>query len=220
MIYNLNFHRRKNIRLKGYDYSQAGLYFITICVHNMKCIYGKIVDEGMILNDYGIIAYNEWLKLPERFPNMELDVFQIMPNHMHGIIALKKNPVPSTLAVDNTVANIESKIIPTNETDIHSESNGTKAGASPDPTDPPDTPKTIGDIVGASKSLVANECLKIFIQTKIDEGFAPDKIPKMGKIWQSNFYEHIIRDDLAYLRISEYIINNPKNWKGDKFYER
>lgn len=94
MIYNLNFYRRKNIRLKGYDYSQAGLYFITICVHNMKCIYGKIVDEEMILNDYGIIAYNEWLKLPERFPNMELDVFQIMPNHMHGIIALKKIPYP------------------------------------------------------------------------------------------------------------------------------
>ena len=173
----------------------------------MKCIYGKIVDEEMILNDYGIIAYNEWLKLPERFPNMELDVFQIMPNHMHGIIALKKNPIPSTLAVDNADAN-------TNNT------TNAQAGASPDPTDPTDTPKTIGDIVGAYKSLVANECLEIFIQTKIDEGFAPDKIPKMGKIWQSNFYEHIIRDELAYLRISEYIINNPKKWKCNKFYER
>ncbi len=195
-----NRHFRKNIRLKGYDYSQAGLYFITICTNNMKCLYGKIIDEEMILNDYGIIAYNEWLKLPERFPNLELDVFQIMPNHMHGILALKKNDAVHASLGDANMA-----------TPPH------KAGASLDPTN---TPKTIGDIVGAYKSLVANNCLETFKKIKINDGISPDKIPMMGKLWQNNFYEHIIRNDAAHLRISQYIINNPKKWKGDKFYER
>ena len=103
MAYNPNIHHRKSIRLKGYDYSQAGLYFITICVQDRKCLFGKIVDDEMILNDYGTIAYQQWQELPERFTNMELDVFQIMPNHMHGIIVLTEF-VGATLAValDNT----------------------------------------------------------------------------------------------------------------------
>jgi putative transposase len=80
--------QRKSIRLKGYDYSQAGLYFITICCDDMKHRFGRIENGVMILNELGQIAHDEWLKLAERFPNMELDAFQIMPNHMHGIIEL------------------------------------------------------------------------------------------------------------------------------------
>lgn len=86
--YNPNIHHRKSIRLKGYDYSQAGLYFITICVYNRQCLFGEIVNDEMVLNDFGNIAHRHWEKLSERFPNFELDVFQIMPNHMHGIILL------------------------------------------------------------------------------------------------------------------------------------
>src|ERR1035437_8881183 len=106
MGYNPNIHHRKSIRLKGYDYSQAGLYFITICVQDRKCLFGKIENDEMILNDAGKIADEQWGKLPERFTNMELDVFQIMPNHMHGIILL--NDVGATLAVahdNNAVGN-------------------------------------------------------------------------------------------------------------------
>ena len=86
--YNPEIHKRKSIRLKGYDYSQAGLYFITICCDDRICRFGHIDKNEMILNENGIIAYNEWGKLAERFQNFELDVFQIMPNHMHGIIVL------------------------------------------------------------------------------------------------------------------------------------
>ena len=96
--YNPRIHQRKSIRLKGYDYSQAGVYFITICCQDRINRFGEIVgasladaqiaDAQMKLNENGQIAYNEWLKLSERFPNFELDVFQIMPNHMHGIILL------------------------------------------------------------------------------------------------------------------------------------
>jgi hypothetical protein len=117
MSYNPKIHHRRSIRLKGYDYSQAGAYFITICCEKKICRFGEIpVGAGlapalinntgqpgagqpqgidlpptaqMQLNEFGQIAFDEWLKLPERFPNFELDVFQIMPNHMHGIIVLK-----------------------------------------------------------------------------------------------------------------------------------
>lgn len=87
--YNPQIHHRRSIRLKGYDYSQEGLYFITICCKDRKYRFGKIENDKMILNEYGTIAYDEWIKLTERFSNFELDVFQIMPNHMHAIIALK-----------------------------------------------------------------------------------------------------------------------------------
>lgn len=83
-------HHRRSIRLKGYDYSQAGLYFITICCQDRICRFGHIENGEMILNAYGKIVYDEWAKLPERFPNFEMDVFQIMPNHMHGIILLNE----------------------------------------------------------------------------------------------------------------------------------
>ena len=75
--FNPKIHNRRSIRLKGYDYSQTGLYFITICCHKMMCLFGEIKNDVMILNGRGFVAQNEWLKLPERFKNLELDVFQI-----------------------------------------------------------------------------------------------------------------------------------------------
>ena len=94
MKYNPEIHHRRSVRLKNYDYSQAGAYFITICTQNRECLFGEIIDAEMGLNEYGTIAKNEWVKLTYRYPNIELDVFQIMPNHIHGIIT-----VGATLAV-------------------------------------------------------------------------------------------------------------------------
>jgi putative transposase len=213
MGYDPNKHHRKSIRLKGYDYSQAGLYFITICVQDRKHLFGKIIDGTMILNDFGTVAHQQWQKLQERFTNMKLDVFQIMPNHMHGIIvgagftpapndAIDQNDihVQNDMVVQNVIpAQINIPVIDANPM-AH-----IGAGASPVPT----APTAVGDIVGAYKSLVANNCLEIFKQKY------PGKM--MGKLWQRNYYEHIIRDEQAYHRISEYIINNPKKWKEDKF---
>ncbi len=79
---------RKSIRLKGYDYSQAGLYFITICCQDRICRFGKIQNREMILNNFGKIAYDEWVKTPEIRKNVELHEFVIMPNHIHAIIRL------------------------------------------------------------------------------------------------------------------------------------
>lgn len=88
MTYDPLIHHRRSIRLKGYDYSQAGCYFITICCQNRICRFGHIENSEMQLNEFGQIAHREWERLADRFPNFELDVFQIMPNHVHGIIAL------------------------------------------------------------------------------------------------------------------------------------
>ena len=88
MKYNPLIHHRRSIRLRGYDYAKAGAYFITICCEDRVHRFGKISDNKMILNQSGTIAYNEWINLADRFSNFELDVFQVMPNHVHGIIVL------------------------------------------------------------------------------------------------------------------------------------
>ena len=88
MFYNPKIHHRKSIRLKGYDYSQAGAYFITICCHDRVCLFGEILNNEMVLNEWGIIAQNEWIKTKEIRKNVELDVFIVMPNHIHGILII------------------------------------------------------------------------------------------------------------------------------------
>ena len=156
---------------------------MTICCQDMAYRFGKIANGEMILNGYGEIACEEWGKLSERYHNVLLDVFQIMPNHIHGIIAL----VGATLAV----------ALNENADDLNN-----WAGASPAPT------VTVGNIVGAYKSLVANQCLKI----------CKSHNEYMGKLWQRNYWEHIIQNEESYLHIADYIINNPANWQNDEFY--
>jgi len=92
MKYNPQIHHRRSIRLKGYDYSQEGAYYITIVCRDRKHFFGTIENGIMKLNAFGKIAYEQWQKLTERFPNIELDIFQIMPNHMHGIIVIVGHP--------------------------------------------------------------------------------------------------------------------------------
>jgi len=81
-------HHRKSTRLRGYDYSQMGLYFITICTHNRECLFGSVVDGTMILNGAGKAAHQFWIEIPEHFPNAVLHEHIVMPNHVHGIIEI------------------------------------------------------------------------------------------------------------------------------------
>ena len=101
MAYNPNIHHRKSIRLKGYDYSQAGLYFITICVQDRKWLFGKIENDEMILNDAGKIADECWLEIPKHFPNAVLHEYIVMPNHVHGIVELQTNILMRPVGVEN-----------------------------------------------------------------------------------------------------------------------
>ena len=79
---------RQSVRLRKYNYSQAGAYFVTICTQNKKCFFGGITNEKMILNDAGQMINMIWNELPINYPGINIDEFQIMPNHVHGIIIL------------------------------------------------------------------------------------------------------------------------------------
>jgi REP element-mobilizing transposase RayT len=184
--YNPNIHHRRSIRLKGYDYSQAGLYFITICVKNRECLFGNIADGEMILNDAGQMVESEWLKLPERFKNIQLHEYIVMPNHFHAILEI----VGATLVVaqKNTVAQNNDK--------------GQPQGIAP-------TGKTVGDMVGAFESITTVEYIR-GVKNKNWKTFD-------GKLWQRNYWEHIICNEKSYQTISDYIINNPLKWNDDKF---
>ncbi len=88
MKYAPKIHHRRSIRLSGYDYSKAGLYFITICVQNKLHLFGEITDDAMVLNDAGVMIEKWWNELKNKFPNIELDEFVVMPNHFHGILQI------------------------------------------------------------------------------------------------------------------------------------
>jgi len=191
--YNPAIHHRRSIRLKGYDYSKAGLYFITICTHNRECLFGEIIDQQMILNDAGKIADECWLRIPEHFPNAVLHEHVVMPNHVHGIIGLANHQ--HAAGVDDAAGDFE----PLPDADL----------AHVEPLSPPRNeyqkiiPRSIGSIVRGYKIGVTK-----FFRANTD----------IYDVWHGNFHEHIIRNEQSYWRISEYIIDNPKVWKDDKFY--
>ncbi len=81
---------RRSIRLRGYDYSQPGAYFITICTETRKCLFGEISDGGILLSAFGRIVDEEWHRTIQIRPTVVLDAFSIMPNHVHGIIVLNE----------------------------------------------------------------------------------------------------------------------------------
>lgn len=173
--YNPAIHHNRSIRLQGYDYSQDGLYFITICLQNRLHLFGDVVDGNMVFTDAGSIAIQCWMDIPKHFPNTILHQYIIMPNHVHGIIQILNN------ASDNITnkKNQFQKIIP----------------------------RSIGSIVRGFKIGV----------TKWFRNKFPNEFPRERKIWQRNYYEHIIRNEKSFERISNYISNNPMNWKNDKY---
>jgi putative transposase len=217
--YNPNKHHRRSIRLKGYDYSQAGLYFITICCQNRAHLFGEIRRgtpcgyPEMILNDAGKMIEHEWQKLTDRFNNIELHEFVVMPNHFHCIFQI----VGATLVVDQNKNVVDQNIdIPVGNfndengiTKIYDVNFGDQDGQ-PQGITPTDIEKTVGDIIGAFKSITTVEYIN---GVKNNNWQTFD-----GKLWQRNYWEHIIRNDKSYQKISEYIIDNPSKWNDDTFY--
>jgi putative transposase len=92
MIYHPDKHHWRSIRMKGYDYSQVGAYFVTVCLQDRNCLFVDIINGEMKLNAAGIMVYHWWNQLPHKYPNIELDEFIIMPNHLHGIIIVGADP--------------------------------------------------------------------------------------------------------------------------------
>jgi len=94
MSYNSEIHHRRSIRLQGYDYSQSGAYFVTICTFQRQHLFGVVNNEEMQLNVAGQIVSAIWQKIPQHFPNVELDEFILMPDHIHGIIIISERAEP------------------------------------------------------------------------------------------------------------------------------
>jgi len=94
MRYDPEKHHRRSVRLKGYDYTQPGAYFITICTHNRQCLFGKVEDGKMRLNMFGEIVWAEWFRTAQIRPYVQLNEseFVVMPNHVHGIIWIVNSP--------------------------------------------------------------------------------------------------------------------------------
>jgi len=168
-------HQRRVIRLQGYDYSQAGAYFVTVCTQNRTPLFGDVVDGDLLLNDAGRMVTAEWLALPARFPTIELDAFVVMPNHLHGIIVTTTIPVGAALV------------------------------AAPMPSIK--TTPSLGSIVGAFKSRATVEYI-LGVKTHAWPAFH-------GRLWQRNYYEHVIRNDESLDRIRQYIYDNPARWAHD-----
>ncbi len=205
-------HNRRSIRLKGYDYSQAGLYFVTICCKNQEHFFGYISQQKMYLNDAGKMIASEWMQLPTRFPNIQLHEFVIMPNHFHAIIEL----VGATLVVAQnakTIAQNAKTIAQRNRTIAQNEKTVNQIESSHPqgipPKDETSSKKSLGDIVGAWQSITTVEYIRGVKQ------YDWKRFNK--KLWQRNYWEHIIRNETAYHRISNYIKHNPAKWKDDRF---
>ena len=107
MKYNPDVHHHRSIRLKGYDYSQAGAYFVTICTQNRECLLGDAVDGEMRLNEMGKTIMACWQRIPEHFRDIEIDEFIVMPNHVHGIIVINHNVGAQFIAPDRTNASLQ-----------------------------------------------------------------------------------------------------------------
>lgn len=162
---------RRSIRVKGYDYSTPGLCFITICTQNHKCIFGKVSKEGeMRLNRLGRIAEKCWYGLQDHFPNVQLDEFEVTPNHIHGILFITGKGTACRAPTTERFGKPISKALPT--------------------------------IVRSFKS-AATKHINDFHDTA------------GAKVWQRNYYEHIIRNEKKLKSIRESIANNPINWISD-----
>ena len=184
--YNPDIHHRRSIRLKTYDYSRAGKYFLTICAHNRECLFGSIENGVMVLNRAGKIVADAWAKTAEIRNEIELDQWVVMPNHFHGILVIIEGR--GTAPGRDTARRIEGR--------------GTARRAP--------TAERFGHPVAGSIPTIIRS-FKSAVTKHINELRKTPGHP----VWQRNYYEHIIRDEADYDRIAEYIADNPRRWADD-----
>jgi putative transposase len=188
------------MRLPHYDYSQNGAYFITLCTHNRDCVFGNVVDGGMVLNKAGQIVESVWQDLPTHYPDIFSDAFIIMPNHVHFILFVGAIHESPELPHVN-----ESPELPTVQP--------MRAVHEPPlryPTQPP------------LRSLLS-KCVGRFKMQTAKQINQHQQTPGLS-VWQRGYYDHIVRNDADLTRIRDYIANNPAQWELDEnnpsLYER
>ena len=170
-------HHRRSIRLKNYDYTQAGYYYVTVCTRNRECIFGEIVGGVMHLSEAGRIMQECWDELPNHHSGVRLDAFVVMPNHVHGIVVLYDDGIRSAVGAQHAVPL------------QHSQQYNVRPGS-------------LGAILRSFKSAATK---------RVNERHGVPGTP----IWQRNYYEHVVRNELQLDFIRTYIVNNPSNWQND-----
>ena len=204
-----NTNIRRSIRLKNYDYSQDGYYFITICVQNRAFMFGEIENGKIILTDIGILAKQHWMDIPNHYNNILLDEYIIMPNHIHGIIGINNTEnICRGVALQRTMIQ-ERSMIQMQPTSIHKQPIS-KVVASNDPTIKNEYMSSISPKQGTLSAIIRSYKSGVTKQLHND-GF-------IGPIWQSKYYDHIIRNEVELNKIREYIVNNPANLEYDELY--
>lgn len=183
----LDAHPRRALRFPDYDYAQGGVYFVTLCCQHRACLFGDVVDGEMRLNEAGRMVERWWNELANKFPTIQLDEHIVMPNHFHGIIVMAE--VGADLCVCPGAK----------ETD-HEEKQGAHAGA------PLQNP-SLGKIVQWFKTMSTNE----YIRGVHEKGWEPF----YKRLWQRNYYEHVIRSAESWNSTRLYIQTNPAQWDAD-----
>ncbi len=190
MTYSPDIHHRRSIRLKGYDYSQAGACFVTICTMDRQCLFGDIVSGQMRLNRAGQMIATVWQEIPRYYSGIDIDNVAVMPNHLHGII---------------TIVGAGPRACP---------GPGHPQGGAPTVSGHPQggapARLSLPDVVHRFKTLTT----KRYVDGVKQNGWTP--FP--GKLWQRNYWEHIVRNESELHRIREYICNNPAQWEMDKMH--
>lgn len=173
-------HHRRSIRLQGYDYSQNGAYFLTLCVYQRVCLFGDVVDGEMQLSELGEIVQEELLRTPLIRTHVELDAFVVMPNHFHAIVMFVDDaqPVVSANVGAHSCAPLQK------------------------PTTLQRTPRSLGSLVAGFKSVVTK---------RVNE----QREQSCARLWQRNYYEHVIRNESSLNDIRSYIQTNPARWTED-----
>lgn len=206
MPYDPDRHHRRSIRLRGYDYTQAGAYFVTIVTQDRACLFGDIADGAMRLNDAGRMVQTIWDDIPMFYPGVDTGAFVVMPNHVHAVIVLVGAPrrgQPQGIApTDNTNAGpvATARPVPADA------GRGGVADGSGQPQGVAPT-LSLADVVHRFKSLTTS---------RYADGVERSRWPPFrGRLWQRNYYEHVVRDEASLGRIRRYILDNPANWATD-----
>lgn len=208
-----NKYRVPSARLQNWDYGSNGAYFITICTKEMQHFFGEVVDKKMILNSVGILAEEYWIEILKEFPYVEFGNFQIMPNHMHGILIIDKSVVPATVETRFIASNLDG-IIEDERSKDDADSSETRLIASVLPEK-----DGIGGFAGENNPMLSDNVSRIIRWYKGRCTFEMRKI-NLNFGWHSRFHDHIIRNSESFERIQNYIEENPARWEEDKFYKK
>lgn len=187
MYLNWEKYRGKSCRLKGWDYSTDGVYFITICTKDRQCYFGNVYNYKMNLSVIGLLVEYFWRLIPVYFPSVYLEEFIVMPNHIHGLLVIKKN---------NVVTSINLKTL-----DKREEEHKIQKGGVTGEKNPMLNSYSISRVLNWYKGRCTYE-IRLMQQEVYFE-------------WQKKFYDQIIFDQIIFKKKVNYIRENPLKWEFD-----